>query len=67
MSNEKLAYTEGEVEQLTGVKVNTLQFWRFHNRGPRIVRLGLCVLYPDEALRQWIENSAGGCEPPLAA
>ena len=38
MAEEKISYTEAEVEQLTGLRIKTLQRWRYENRGPRFVR-----------------------------
>ena len=60
MSNEKISLTETEVEALTGLKVKTLQRWRYLNRGPRFVRLGRCVRYPAADLRRWIDSQEGG-------
>jgi hypothetical protein len=66
MPQEKLTYTETKVEEITGLRVGTLQAWRYTNRGPRFVKLGRCVRYPAEALRRWIDNQIGGGDPPLA-
>lgn len=63
----KLTYTPDEVEELTGLRVKTLQRWRFEKRGPPFVRLGKCVRYSAEALRRWIDSQPGGGDPPLAA
>jgi predicted DNA-binding transcriptional regulator AlpA len=60
MAEEKLSYTEDEVEQLTGLRVKTLQRWRYTNRGPRFVRCGRCVRYPAADLRRWLNSQTGG-------
>lgn len=62
MSNEKISLTEAEVEALTGLRVKTLQRWRYLNQGPRFVRLGRCVRYPAADLRRWIDGQVGGGE-----
>ena len=64
VTQEKISLTETEVAELTGLKVKTLQRWRFLNRGPRFVRLGRCVRYPVTDLRRWIDAQAGGGEQP---
>ena len=67
---DKLSFTTEEVAELTGLKIKTLENWRFENRGPRFVKLGRCVRYPAQALRRWLDNNiAGGdpMDPPLAA
>ena len=66
MSNEKISLTEAEVEALTGLRVKTLQRWRYLNQGPRFVRLGRCVRYPAADLRCWIDRQAGGGERAVA-
>jgi predicted DNA-binding transcriptional regulator AlpA len=58
--SEKISFTESEVAELTGLKVKTLQRWRFLNQGPRFVRLGRCVRYPAESLLHWINSQPGG-------
>lgn len=60
MSNEKISFTEVEVSDLTGLKIKTLQRWRFLNQGPRFVRLGRCVRYPAADLHRWINSQPGG-------
>jgi hypothetical protein len=60
MIDEKLSYTEAEVEQLTGLRIKTLQRWRYEKRGPRFVRCGRCVRYPAADLRRRLNSQAGG-------
>ncbi len=60
MNREKIAYTEIEVEFLTGLRVKTLQRWRHLNQGPPFRRLGRCVRYPADALHHWIVAQPGG-------
>lgn len=68
MIQERISYTEKEVEALTGLRVKTLQRWRLIGKGPRFVRLGgRCVRYPADALRQWVDSQDGGGSPVTAA
>lgn len=67
MSAEPIAYTEAQVEALTGLRARTLQRWRWEGHGPRFVKCGRCIRYPAEDLRQWINSQPGGGDPPLAA
>jgi predicted DNA-binding transcriptional regulator AlpA len=61
MSNEKLSYTETEVEALTGIKRKTLHGWRFRGTGPRWIKGdGRLVRYPAQALHDWISSQPGG-------
>jgi predicted DNA-binding transcriptional regulator AlpA len=66
MNNEKISYTETEVEALTGLRVKTLQRWRLTMRGPRFVRLGRCVRYPAQDLLRWIDSQPGGGHQAVA-
>ena len=64
MIQEKISYTEKEVEALTGLRVKTLQRWRLIGKGPRFVRLGgRCVRYPADLLRVWVISQEGGGHP----
>lgn len=68
MNQEKISYTEKEVEALTGLRVKTLQRWRLTGKGPRFVRLGgRCVRYPADALRHWVNSQDGGGASATAA
>lgn len=42
----KKAYTTAEVEELTGIKQQTLANWRYLGKGPRFVKVGGKVFYP---------------------
>jgi predicted DNA-binding transcriptional regulator AlpA len=68
VNQEKISYTEKEVESLTGLRVKTLQRWRLMGKGPRFVRLGgRCVRYPADSLRRWVNSQEGGGSPASAA
>lgn len=60
MTNDRISYTEAEVEALTGLRVKTLQRWRLTMQGPRFVRLGRCVRYPAQELQDWVNSQPGG-------
>jgi predicted DNA-binding transcriptional regulator AlpA len=58
---ERIAYTETEVEALTGIKRKTLQGWRLRRQGPPYVKVGRrLVRYPAEDLHRWIHSLSGG-------
>lgn len=68
MNQEKISYTEKEVEALTSLRVKTLQRWRLIGKGPRFVRLGgRCVRYPAGPLREWVNSQEGGGAPQIEA
>ena len=67
MNNEKISFTEMEVEEVTGLRVKTLQRWRYLNQGPPFVRLGRCIRYPVDSLRKWINSQPGGGQPAAPA
>ena len=61
MTQERISYTENEVEALTGIKRKTLQSWRLRDIGPRWIRAGQrLVRYPADSLTQWISSQPGG-------
>jgi predicted DNA-binding transcriptional regulator AlpA len=63
MNSERIAYTEVEVEALTGIKRKTLQGWRLRRQGPRYIKVGRrLVRYPAEDLHGWINSRSGGGE-----
>jgi predicted DNA-binding transcriptional regulator AlpA len=67
MNSERISFTENEVSEMTGLKVKTLQRWRFLNQGPPFVRLGRCVRYTADDLRRWIHSQAGGGDRSVAS
>jgi predicted DNA-binding transcriptional regulator AlpA len=60
-TQDRISYTETEVEALTGIKRKTLQGWRLRGMGPRWIRAGQrLVRYPAAALQEWIDSQPGG-------
>jgi len=52
---------EKEAAQSLGLRVSTLQRWRWAGEGPPYVKFGRAVRYDPEALREWIAaNTVGG-------
>lgn len=47
--------TEVEAAALLKVRVETLRYWRKHNRGPRSVRMGRAVRYRAADLAAYVE------------
>jgi predicted DNA-binding transcriptional regulator AlpA len=61
MIQNRLSYTETEVEELTGIKRKTLQGWRLRGIGPPWIRAGKrLVRYPSDSLTNWINSQSGG-------
>jgi predicted DNA-binding transcriptional regulator AlpA len=60
---QRLSYTEGEVEALTGIKRKTLERWRLDGSGPPWVRAGKRLIrYPAISLHEWMASRPGGGE-----
>jgi len=52
---------EVEVAALLGLKVKTIQRWRFEGRGPEFRKLGGgAVRYSAEALAEWVRAQPAG-------
>ena len=49
------ALTEHEVAARLRLSVATLRAWRLKNKGPRFVRLGRAVRYPEEDVARFVE------------
>jgi len=47
--------TEHEVAARLRLSVATLRAWRIKNKGPRFVRLGRAVRYPEEDVARFVE------------
>jgi hypothetical protein len=47
--------TEAEQAERLGVTTRTLAGWRAQRKGPRWVKLGQRVLYPDDADIEWLK------------
>lgn len=62
-TQELTTYCEKEVAAMLGVKVTTLQNWRWAGRGPVFVKIGRLVRYTGADLAAWLEkNKQGGAE-----
>jgi len=51
--------TEKEVAEILGVRVGTMQQWRFHKRGPKYYTIGSrTIRYKESDIYEYIERSA---------
>lgn len=63
--HERVYLGARDVSVLTGVSVGTLANWRSLGEGPPYVKAGHRVLYPEDLLREWLDNSL--TTPKIAA
>lgn len=52
--------TVAELSDYLGIPVATLYDWRVDGVGPRAVKLGRCLRYPESCIRAWIEEKLCG-------
>ena len=48
--------TVQELSDYLGIPVATLYDWRVDHRGPKAVKLGHALRYPESAIRNWIQE-----------
>ena len=48
--------SEQEVAALAGVKLSTLDAWRKRGKGPSYIRFGCNVLYPRQAVSEYLQS-----------
>ena len=48
--------TVQELSDYLGIPVATLYDWRVDHRGPKAVKLGHALRYPESAIRDWIQE-----------
>ena len=48
--------TVQELSDYLGIPVATLYDWRVDRRGPKAVKLGQALRYPESAIRDWIQE-----------
>ena len=48
--------TVQELSAYLGIPVATLYDWRVDHRGPKAVKLGHALRYPESAIRDWIQE-----------
>ena len=53
----KRAVRDDEASQFLGVSAATLRAWRSQGRGPRFAKLGRRVVYPIEALEEFLRKN----------
>jgi len=50
--------TDTELAALFGVALSTVRNWRSRGEGPQFVKLGRCVRYKAEAVREFLKAAA---------
>ena len=58
---------EKQVAERCGLKIRTLQQWRFSSQGPPFRKLGGAVRYPEADLQRWLATRPSGGEQPEQA
>jgi hypothetical protein len=53
-------YTPEQASEIIGVTVETLCRWRLRGEGPRFIKQGKFVRYPQEALREFLAGKSDG-------
>lgn len=52
--------TTTEVANRLRLEPGTIENWRYQGKGPRFVRIGRVVRYPEDWLVQWVEEVRHG-------
>ena len=52
---EKL-WTVDELAELAGVSVTTLYHWRWQGKGPKAIRVGRYLRYPEGDIEKWLDE-----------
>jgi predicted DNA-binding transcriptional regulator AlpA len=58
---------EKQVAERCGLKIRTLQQWRFSSQGPPFKKLGGACRYAETDLQRWLDTRPGGGERPEAS
>ncbi len=54
METVRVLLNEGQVAQLLGCKIKTLQSWRIRQQGPAYVKIGRLVKYAESDVKAWL-------------
>jgi excisionase family DNA binding protein len=66
MSYEFDLLTTAQVAEILGVKVDTIEKWRYQNRGPKFIRVGGLVRYRPSALEEYLQAQTVETDPVAA-
>jgi excisionase family DNA binding protein len=54
MGMEKM-WTVDELAEFAGVSVTTLYHWRWEGKGPKAIKVGRFLRYPEANIQKWLE------------
>ena len=65
---KKMLMRENDLEELTGIPVQTLRFWRFSGPeyAPNFIKIGKNVFYVRDEIDEWIKNQPRYKKTPFA-
>ena len=55
MAMEKM-WTVDELAEFAGVSVTTLYHWRWEGKGPKAIKVGRYLRYPEGDIETWLEG-----------
>ena len=58
---DKLYLSPPEVEQLYGIRVNTLAAWRSRGQGPDFFKMGKVIRYSQEEMEEFVQGHRVRC------
>ena len=54
MADEISCFTAEDLSELAMVKLETLDYWRKHGKGPKAIRFGTAYLYPKSSVIEFV-------------
>jgi excisionase family DNA binding protein len=52
----KKLWTVDELAEFAGVSVTTLYHWRWEGKGPKAIKVGRYLRYPEGDIEKWLEG-----------
>lgn len=60
MADDINCFTAEDLSELAMVKLETLDYWRKHGKGPKSIRFGTAYLYPKSSVIEFISALSEG-------
>ncbi|MNP43060.1 hypothetical protein D3C76_1368580 [compost metagenome] len=60
MADEINCFTAEDLSELAMVKLETLDYWRKHGKGPKSIRFGTAHLYPKSSVIEFVNAMSEG-------
>lgn len=60
MADEVNCFTAEDLSELAMVKLETLEYWRKHGKGPKPIRFGAAFLYPKSSVIEFVNAMSEG-------